>query len=121
MIKNSEIVAPSHKARKVEKNFAGNALMLYWVEAESGDAVKLPFPNEDSYEAAQDWYNNTSNSKKKMIKFCRDRNVVLNDPTGENVLLSGWADIAMATYAWQHCDTDMISVIAMLAKEIAND
>ena len=102
-------------------NFAGDALMLYWIEAESGDAVKLPFPSEAAFESAQDWYNHTSNSKKKMIKFCRDRNVVLDDPTGENVLLSGWADIAMATYAWQNYDTDMIKVIAMLAKEVAND
>ena len=59
--------------------------------------VHLPFPSEESYEKAMDWYN--SQSKKQILHFCEGQGISLNSRK-KNTLLEHWTDLAMAVYAW---------------------
>ena len=90
---------------------------MYWIELDMADGNMVPFPSEDAFDAAQEWYNATT--KKKMITYCQHRNVCLDDPNDETALLSCWGTIAMATYAWQQADHKMVSVVGLIAREVA--
>ena len=91
---------------------------MYWIELDIADGDMVPFPSEEAFDAAQEWYNATT--KKKMITYCQHRNVRLDDPTDETALLNCWADLAMATYAWQQVDPKMVPVVGLIAREVAN-
>ena len=88
-----------------------------WVHS---DGICMPFPSEEAFEAAQDWYNSSSNSKKGMVDYCLARGISLDDPLDGTRLLDCWADIAMATYAWHQADPKMIPVVHLLSKVVVN-
>ena len=102
---------------------------MYWLEIRLEDndlyeGYEIPFPSENAFEAAQDWYN--SNSKKDIIEYCEAKNVNLAIYDEPNKLIECWHDIAMAVYAWKqddpranYAECRMIALIRLLAREIA--
>ena len=99
---------------------------MYWIELDQTDGNMMPFPSEDAYELACEWYN--AKTKRHIITYCQHRNVSLDDPTDTSApqkklwagTLSCWADLAMATYAWQQADPKMVSVVGLIAREVAD-
>ena len=59
--------------------------------------IHLPFPSEESYEEALDWYN--SQSKKQILNFCEGQDISL-DSRKKDTLIEHWAEVAMSVYAW---------------------
>jgi len=94
---------------------------LYWVTLDQCDGAEIPFPSERAFTAAQDWYNDSQNTKKKMINYCADRRVTLGELSDDFMLVDCWADLAMATFAWQQHDPKMIAMIGMQAREVSNN
>ena len=92
-----------------------NQAKLYWIELTETDGIEVPLPSEAAYEAAQDWYNDPKNTKQNIIRYCAERNVKLDDSIDNDMLVSYWADIAMAVYAWQQVDPKMIEMIGLTA------
>jgi len=91
---------------------------MYWINLDEADGSEIPFPSEIMHTSAEGWYNDSKNTKAKIIRFCRDRNIDLSDPTSENDLISCWADIAMAVYAWQEADPKMLPLIDLVSRHV---
>ena len=94
---------------------------MYWVELDQTDSIMMPFPSEEAFDLACEWYNADANTKRQMITYCEHRGVPLDHPTDTSALLSCWGDIAMATYAWQQADPKMIRVVDLIAREVADN
>ena len=97
---------------------------MYWIDPIDAESVFIPFPNEKAYDDACDWYNGfrtggTSNlTKRDIISYCEAEGISLDDPTSENRLISCWADIAMAVYAWQEVDPKMLPLVHLLSRHV---
>ena len=69
---------------------------------------QLPYPSEESYNSALNWYNNQS--KKQILQFCEKQGILL-DANEENTLVENWAEFAMAAYSWcQHPATTQVII-----------
>jgi hypothetical protein len=94
---------------------------MYWIELTGTDGIEVPLPSEEAYEASTDWYNDPENTKKKMIRYCAERRINLDDPVEDGMLVSYWADIAIATHSWQQHDPKMLEVIRLIVNEAQED